>query len=89
MVNSNFKKFVSLALIFFIVSFSLASSSVCVYAGSSGHFGENESQLFNKVYDGFDFSETIAKHQSFYFLDKAGKRSIRFRMKQTQKQELK
>ena len=74
MINSNLKKFVSFALVFFIISFSLASSSVCVYAGSSGHFGENESKLFNKVYDGFDFSETIAKHQSFYFLDKAGKK---------------
>ena len=65
----------------FILSISIVLSVVfsCylnAYAddrGSGGNFGSNtDLSLFTKIYDGFDFSETIAKHESFYFSDSVG-----------------
>lgn len=65
----------------FILSISIVLSVVfsCylnAYAddrGSGGNFGSNtDLSLFTKIYDGFDFSKTIAKHESFYFSDSVG-----------------
>lgn len=71
-------KFISIFLSLLIVLFVTLSCYTCVYAdnqSSGGHFyyGSNlDKNLLGTLYDGFDFSETIAKHKSFYFLDNAG-----------------
>ena len=69
-------KYISLFLSVFIILFVVISCYSNVYAdnqSSGGHFGSNtDLSLCNKIFDGFDFSDTISQHKSFYFLDKAG-----------------
>lgn len=69
-------RYISLFLSIFIILFVVISCYTNVYAdnqSSGGHFGSNtDFSLCNKIYDGFDFSDTISQHKSFYFLDKAG-----------------
>lgn len=69
-------RYISLFLSVFIILFVVISCYTNVYADNQsggGHFGSNtDLSLCNKIYDGFDFSDTISQHKSFYFLDKAG-----------------
>ena len=69
-------RYISLFLSIFIILFVVISCYTNVYADNQsggGHFGSNtDLSLCNKIYDGFDFSDTISQHKSFYFLDNAG-----------------
>lgn len=69
-------KYIAFILSISIVLSVVFSCYINAYAdnrGSGGNFGSNtDLSLFTKIYDGFDFSETIAKHESFYFSDSVG-----------------
>lgn len=69
-------KYIAFILSISIVVSVVFSCYINAYAdnrGSGGNFGSNtDLSLFTKIYDGFDFSETIAKHESFYFSDSVG-----------------
>lgn len=57
-----FNKYISIFLCTFIIIFYVVNSCITSFA----------SDAFNKIYDGYDFSETISNHGSFVFVDKAG-----------------
>lgn len=69
-------KYISLFLSVFVILFVVISCYTNVYAdnqGSGSHFGSDvDLSVCNKIYDGFDFSDTISKHESFYFSDSVG-----------------
>ena len=69
-------KFISIFLSVLIVLFVTLSCYTNVYAdtqSSGNHFGSDvDLSICNKIYDGFDFSDTISKHESFYFSDNVG-----------------
>lgn len=71
-----FKRFISMVFILMILFINIFSCYCVVHAdaqSSGGHFGsKTDLSAFNKVYEGFDFSDTIAKHESFYFTDSIG-----------------
>lgn len=71
-----FKRCISMVFILMILFINIFSCYCVVHAdtqSSGGHFGsETDLSAFNKVYEGFDFSDTIAKHESFYFTDSIG-----------------
>lgn len=72
----SFNKYIAIILSCLMIISVVFSCYINVYAdnqGSGGNYGSNtDISLFTKIYDGFDFSESIAKHESFYFTDKAG-----------------
>lgn len=71
-----FKRCISMVFILMILFINIFSCYCVVHAdtqSSGGHFGsETDLSAFNKVYEGFDFSDTISKHESFYFSDSVG-----------------
>lgn len=71
-----FKRCISMVFILMILFINIFSCYCVVHAdtqSSGGHFGsKTDFSAFNKVYEGFDFSDTIAKHESFYFTDSIG-----------------
>lgn len=71
-----FKRCISMVFILMILFINIFSCYCVVHAdvqSSGGHFGsKTDLSAFNKVYEGFDFSDTIAKHESFYFTDSIG-----------------
>ena len=71
-----FKRCISMVFILMILFINIFSCYCVVHADaefSGGHFGsKTDLSAFNKVYEGFDFSDTIAKHESFYFTDSIG-----------------
>lgn len=75
-MNSYFKRFIVVCFTLIIIFVNISSFYYVAYAdnqSSGGHFGSNTDLTpFNKLYDGFDFSDTIAKHESFYFSDSVG-----------------
>lgn len=75
-MKSYFKRFIVVCFTLIIIFVNISSFYYVAYAdnqSSSGHFGSNTDLTpFNKLYDGFDFSDTIAKHESFYFSDSVG-----------------
>ena len=60
-----FKRFFSLFLCFILFLYICTNVYIYSYAGNI------DKNLFDKIYEGYDFSDTIAKHGSFSFLDKA------------------
>lgn len=72
----SFKRCISIVFILMILFINIFSCYSVVYAdsqSSGGHFGsKTDLSVYNKIYDGFDFSDTIAKHESFYFNDSVG-----------------
>lgn len=75
-MKSYFKRFIVVCFTLIIIFVNISSFYYVAYAdnqSSGGHFGSNTDLTpFNKLYDGFDFSDTIAKHESFYFSDSVG-----------------
>lgn len=75
-MKSYFKRFIVVCFTLIIIFVNISSFYYVAYAdnqSSGGHFGSNTDLTpFNKLYDGFDFSDTIAKHESFYFFDSVG-----------------
>lgn len=75
-MKSYFKRFIVVCFTLIIIFVNISSFYYVAYAdnqSSGGHFGSNtDLTAFNKLYDGFDFSDTIAKHESFYFSDSVG-----------------
>lgn len=75
-MKSYFKRFIVVCFTLIIIFVNISSFYCVAYAdnqSSGGHFGSNTDLTpFNKLYDGFDFSDTIAKHESFYFSDSVG-----------------
>lgn len=75
-MKSYFKRFIVVCFTLIIIFVNISSFYYVAYAdnqSSGGHFGSNTDLTpFNKLYDGFDFSDTIAKHESFYFYDSVG-----------------
>lgn len=75
-MKSYFKRFIVVCFTLIIIFINISSFYYVAYAdnqSSGGHFGSNTDLTpFNKLYDGFDFSDTIAKHESFYFSDSVG-----------------
>lgn len=75
-MKSYFKRFIVVCFTLIIIFVNIFSFYYVAYAdnqSSGGHFGSNTDLTpFNKLYDGFDFSDTIAKHESFYFSDSVG-----------------
>ena len=75
-MKSYFKRFIVVCFTLIIIFVNISSFYYVAYAdnqSSGGHFGSNTDLTpFNKLYDGFDFSDTIAKHKSFYFSDSVG-----------------
>lgn len=75
-MKSYFKRFIVVCFTLIIIFVNISSFYYVAYAdnqSSSGHFGSNTDLTpFNKLYGGFDFSDTIAKHESFYFSDSVG-----------------
>lgn len=71
-----FKRCIAMVFILMILFINIFSCYCVVHAdaqSSGGHFGsKTDLSAFNKVYEGFDFSDTIAKHESFYFTDSIG-----------------
>lgn len=72
----SFKRCISIVFILMILFINIFSCYSVAYAdsqSSDGHFGsKTDLSVYNKIYDGFDFSDTIAKHESFYFTDSVG-----------------
>lgn len=72
----SFKRCISIVFILMILFINIFSCYSVAYAdsqSSGGHFGsKTDLSVYNKIYDGFDFSDTIAKHESFYFTDSVG-----------------
>lgn len=72
----SFKRCISIVFILMILFINIFSCYSVAYAdsqSSGGHFGsKTDLSVYNKIYDGFDFSDTIAKHESFYFNDSVG-----------------
>lgn len=72
----SFKRCISIVFILIILFINIFSCYSVAYAdsqSSGGHFGsKTDLSVYNKIYDGFDFSDTIAKHESFYFTDSVG-----------------
>lgn len=75
-MKSYFKRFIVVCFTLIIIFVNISSFYYVAYAdnqSSGGHFGSNTDLTpYNKLYDGFDFSDTIAKHESFYFYDSVG-----------------
>lgn len=75
-MKSYFKRFIVVCFTLIIIFVNISSFYYVAYAdnqSSGDHFGSNTDLTpFNKLYDGFDFSDTIAKHESFYFSDSVG-----------------
>lgn len=75
-MKSYFKRFIVVCFTLIIIFVNISSFYYVAYADNQsfgGHFGSNTDLTpFNKLYDGFDFSDTIAKHESFYFFDSVG-----------------
>lgn len=71
-----FKRCIAMVFILMILFINIFSCYCVVHAdaqSSGGHFGsKTDLSAYNKVYEGFDFSDTIAKHESFYFTDSIG-----------------
>lgn len=72
----SFKRCISIVFILMILFINIFSCYSVAYAdsqSSGGHFGsKTDLSVYNKIYDGFDFSDTISKHESFYFTDSVG-----------------
>ena len=72
----SFKRCISIVFILMILFINIFSCYSVAYAdsqSSGGRFGsKTDLSAYNKIYDGFDFSDTIAKHESFYFTDSVG-----------------
>lgn len=72
----SFKRCISIVFILMILFINIFSCYSVAYAdsqSSGGCFGsKTDLSVYNKIYDGFDFSDTIAKHESFYFTDSVG-----------------
>lgn len=63
----------------FLLCIILLSFSIIIYTPVSVKADVSIYDRYNKVYDGFDFSDLISKHKSFNFTDKGGtKHAIKF-----------
>lgn len=63
----------------FLLCIILLSFSIIIYTPVSVKADVSIYDRYNKVYDGYDFSDLISKHKSFNFTDKGGtKHAIKF-----------
>lgn len=63
----------------FLLCINLLSFSIIIYTPVSVKADVSIYDRYNKVYDGYDFSDLISKHKSFNFTDKGGtKHAIKF-----------